>query len=319
MRAVLITISLTLAAVLFGSLIPQGLPPELYMQRFGQSFGVLFLQLGLDDIFRTKGFLLLGLILFAQLLICTGKRISMLRSGMKIWAAGSVLLHVGLLVFLISTGASLWWGQTLLIEAPEGKIISLTTQGFPFDVRLERFAIDYYPETRAVRQYRSDVSLFQNGKEISRGSLEVNEPLKFERTKIFQMSYGWLLEGSVRVLPDGKAVPFSAENGAWIDWIGAEKERLRIVLIADPDKSPAMRPEAGFLLLNASGGQRTASAVIGSSAVTGNVELRFENLRRYSGLQVKHDPAVYGIFGGLLLALAGLVLRYVPLERRNAI
>lgn len=319
MLAVMLTISLILAAVMFGSLIPQGLPPELYLERFGEGPGRLFLLLRLDDIFRTKGFLLLGLILFVQMMLCTGKRISLLRKGMKLWVAGSVLLHVGLLVFLASTGVSLWWGRTILIEAPEGKTVPLSIQGFPFDLRLERFVIDYYPDTRAVRQYRSEVSLFQKGKEVRRGSLEVNEPLGFEGTKLFQMSYGWLLEGSVRVLPDGKAVPFSAENGSWIDWTGAEKERLRIVLMADPDKNPTTRPEAGFLLLNESGGRRTASAAVGSSAVAGNVEIRFENLRRYSGLQVKHDPAVYGIFGGLILALAGLVLRYVPLERRNAL
>ena len=65
MRAAILTIALILAAVLFGGLIPQGLPPEAYLDRFGESLGQIFLFMGLDDIYRTKGFLLL----YAQFLL----------------------------------------------------------------------------------------------------------------------------------------------------------------------------------------------------------------------------------------------------------
>ena len=62
--AAILTIALILVAVLFGGLIPQGLPPEAYLDRFGESLGQIFLFFGLDDIYRTKGFLLLGVLLF---------------------------------------------------------------------------------------------------------------------------------------------------------------------------------------------------------------------------------------------------------------
>ena len=309
----MLTISLILAAVLFGGLIPQGLPPAAYLARFGETLGGLFLMFGLDDIYRTKGFLLLGLILFAQLAVCTVRRIALLRSGVKIWLIGSVLMHVGLLVFLVSTGISLWWGHSVMVEVPEGKTLSLTQQGVPFDLRLERFSIDYYPDSQAVRQYRSEVVLTRAGQELRRGSLEVNEPLSYAGAKIFQMSYGWLVEGSVRQLPDGKAEPFSLANGGWLEQIGPDKDRLRTVIVVDPDKNSTRPPEVAFVLMKESGARQTAVATQGSSVKDAKVEIRFDRLRRYSGLQVKQDPGVNGIFGGLTLALFGLLLRYAPL------
>lgn len=311
--AATLTIGLILAAVIFGGLLPQGLPAEAYLDRFGESFGRIFLTLGLDDIYRTKGFLLLGLLLFVQLAVCTGKRIFLLRGGVKTWLIGSVLMHVGLLIFLVSTGISLWWGHSVMVEVPEGKTLSLTQQGVPFDLHLERFSIDYYPDSHAIRQYRSDVVLTRAGQELRRGSLQVNEPLSYEGAKIFQMSYGWLVEGSVRQLPDGKAEPFSLANGGWLEQLGPDNDRLRAVIVADPDKQSARPPEVAFVLLKQSGARQTSVVTQGASVKDAKVEIRFERLRRYSGLQVKQDPGVAGIFGGLTLALFGLLLRYAPL------
>ena len=317
-RAAILTISLILAAVLFGGLIPQGLPPEAYLDRFGESPGRIFLFLGLDDIYRTKGFLLLGVLLFVQLLACTGKRIALLRGNSKLWLAGSVLLHVGLLVFLISTAVSLWWGKSLMIEAPEGKTVALSQKGLPFDIRLERFMIDYYPGSQSVRQYRSEVTLLQGERELQRGSLEVNSPLGYEGTKIFQMSYGWLLEGTIRQLPDGKAQSFSIVNGGWIAG-GNGVDRLRGVIMADPDKHPNYKPEVAFLLLSATGDRQAAVVSPGSSAVIGTQEIQLGQIRRYSGLQLKQDPGIAGIFAGLSLSLIGLLLRYAPLGGKTAV
>ena len=319
MLAALLTISLILAAVLFGGLFPQGQLPGIYLERFGEVPGQVFLSLGLDDIYRTKGFMLLGLLLFGQLAICTGRRVSLLRGKRKLWVAGSVLLHIGLLVFLLSTGVSLWVGRSLMVEAVEGKTITLAQEGVPFDIRLDRFTIDYYPETHAVRQYRSDVTLLRDGKEIRRGSLEVNEPLAQDGAKVFQMTYGWLVEGSIRVLPDGKAEPFSVPNGDWISHGSTGKDRLRAVIATDPEQRPDRKAEVAFVLVKESGERQSAVVAQDSAVGNGKIEVRFDRLRRYSGLQVKQDPGVDGIFAGLTLALAGMVLRYAPLGGKKSI
>jgi cytochrome c biogenesis protein len=202
---------------------------------------------------------------------------------------------------------------------PEGKTLSLTQQGVPFDLRLERFAIDYYSDSQAVRQYRSDVVLTRAGQELRRGSLEVNEPLSYAGAKIFQMSYGWLVEGSVRQLPDGKVEPFSLTNGGWLDQLGPDKDRLRAVIVTDPDKHSSRPPEVAFVLLKESGTRQTAVVAQGVSVKDSKVEIRFDRLRRYSGLQVKQDPGIVGIFAGLSLSLFGLMLRYVPLGGKKAV
>ena len=311
MAGVFASLSVILAVVLFGSLAPQGLPAEVYLDRYGEFIGRWFLTFGFDDIFRTRGFMIVGIILFLQLTVCTWRRMRLLRIDMQRWVAGSVLLHVGLMIFLASVGISLWWGRTVLVEAQEGKSVSLAEKGFPFDLRLEKFEIEYYADHRAVRQYRSEISLLKNGEVLRRGSLEVNEPLVFGGVKIFQMSYGWLVEGTVRLLPKGAPESFSVQSGEWVSWRGANGEPLRVALMSDPDKVAAVKPSMAFMLMPAEGARRTGVVMDGETVVSGGVEIKFDRLRRYSGLQLKEDPAVAGIFGGLVLALCGMVLRYL--------
>lgn len=315
MAGVFASLSVILAVVLLGSLVPQGLPADAYLDRYGELLGRLFLIFGVDDIFRTRGFIVVGAILFLQLTACTWRRLQLFHRGMRLWVAGSVLLHVGLMIFLASVGISLWWGRTVLVDAPEGKSIPMTDQGFPFDLRLEKFAIEYYADQRSVRQYRSEISLLKGGTVLHRGSLEVNEPLAFEGVKVFQMSYGWLVEGTVRRLPDGVPDSFSVQSGDWVPWKESQGEPLRVAIMSDPDRGAFAKPAMAFLLAPAAGARRTGGVTEGESVVSGGVEIKFERLRRYSGLQLKADPGVAGIFGGLFLALCGLVLRYLRLGK----
>lgn len=313
MTGVFVLISLILAGVLVGGLIPQGLPAEVYLAHYGDVFGKLFLMLGLDDVFRTRGFAGLGLLLFVWLGICTLRRLTVFRRDMKRWIAGSVILHVGLLVFLLSVGISFVWGSSTMVEVPEGKTIPQGEKKMPFDLKLEKFSIEYYPQERnAVKQYRSDVTLMQNGAVVKQGSLEVNEPLEYKGTKIYQMSYGWLLEVTLRRLPAGQLQQFSVQNGDWISFGPEGKDRIRVVLMADPERMWATKPEAGFLISSEGNARRTGSVAIQSKAVSGDIEIRFDGVRRFSGFQVKQDPGIPGIFGGFIIALIGLVLRYAP-------
>lgn len=318
MAGVFASLSVILLVVLFGSLVPQGLPPELYLDRYGDSAGSVFLSLGLDDVFRTKGFALVGLVLFVQLTWCTWGRLRLLRSGMRLWAAGSVLLHVGLMVFMVSVGISLWQGRIVTLDAAEGRVLELSGQGFPFDLRLEKFTIEYYPDGRAVKQYRSELSLLQGGKVVRQGSLEVNSPLEFGGVKIYQMSYGWFVEGTVRRLPDGTPEPFAVASGAWIPWSGSGSTPLRIAAMTDPDRGSPARLSAAFLALPAGGPRRSGIVAAGESVTSGNLEIRFDRQLRSSGLQLKADPGIPGIFGGLTLALVGLILRYLPVGREKS-
>ena len=312
MGGAFVSLSIILGVVLFGSLVPQGLPAEAYLERYGEAVGRLFLTLGLDDVFRTRGFMAVGAVLFLQLCACTVRRLRRLATDRRLPLAGSVLLHVGLLVFLASVGVSLWWGRMVRVEAPEGKIVSLASQGFPFELRLEKFSIDYYPDQRSVRQYRSAISLLKDGGVWKTGGLEVNEPLSVDGIKIYQMSYGWLVEGTVRRLPGGSPEPFSVPNGGWVPYSGSTAEPLRVAAMADPDRTGKTDAGAAFLVAPAAGPRRSGVVMPGSAVVSGDLEIRFECLRRFSGLQLKQDPGVAGIFGGLALALCGLALRYLP-------
>ena len=59
-----------------GSIFPQGYGPEIYIESWGETRYAVFSKLGLLNLFHTKFFLLLGIILLLNLLVCSIVRLS---------------------------------------------------------------------------------------------------------------------------------------------------------------------------------------------------------------------------------------------------
>lgn len=136
------------------------------------------------ELYRTWPFIILMLALTASLGLATLHRLCTRPD------AGFLLNHAGL--FLILWGGlfgtpDLQQGRMMvrtgesaaLAYAPSGEVIPL-----PFEVRLERFTIDYYDDGRTPRQFRSAVLL--GGK---RAEIAVNAPVRHGGYTFYQDSY----------------------------------------------------------------------------------------------------------------------------------
>ena len=64
------------------------------------------------------------------------------------------------------------------------KIIEL-----PFYIKCNKFTIDFYP-SGMPKAYISDLSVIENGKEVYRKEIKVNDPLKYKGVYFYQASYG---------------------------------------------------------------------------------------------------------------------------------
>lgn len=74
-----------------------------------------------------------------------------------------------------------------VIYIPEGR--DYRRLQLPFQVRIDKFAIDFY-NTGMPSEYRSDLSLVQDGKVLVQKRITVNDPLRYEGVTFYQSNFG---------------------------------------------------------------------------------------------------------------------------------
>lgn len=100
---------------------------------------------------------------------------------------GPELVHLGLIVIIAGGLVSAIFSQRISIALVEGQTEKI--QGQDFSLRLDRFTTEYYPDG-SIRDWKSLVSVLENGQVRLQKTIEVNHPLKYGRLSFFQMSYG---------------------------------------------------------------------------------------------------------------------------------
>jgi cytochrome c biogenesis protein len=100
---------------------------------------------------------------------------------------GADVVHFGLLVILagglisgsgISDYLSLYEGQTLSVPKAD------------FQIRLDQFKTELY-DNGSVRDWKSTLTVIENGQERQTKVVEVNHPLSYKGYLFYQSSYGW--------------------------------------------------------------------------------------------------------------------------------
>jgi len=100
---------------------------------------------------------------------------------------GSDVVHISLLLILLGSilGGFLGYKDNKIVY--EGD--TMTVPMAPFQVRLDKFWIDFY-DTGQIRQYNSLLTVLEGGKEVLHKQIWVNEPLYYKGIRFYQSSYG---------------------------------------------------------------------------------------------------------------------------------
>ncbi|MDI6849202.1 MAG: cytochrome c biogenesis protein ResB [Candidatus Saccharicenans sp.] len=100
---------------------------------------------------------------------------------------GPELVHLGLMIIIAGGLISALFSQRISVALTEGQTEKIPGQ--TFSLRLDRFTTEYYPDG-SVKDWKSLVSVLENGQVKLQKTIEVNHPLKYRRLGFFQMSYG---------------------------------------------------------------------------------------------------------------------------------
>ncbi len=129
---------------------------------------------------------------------------------------GVYIVHIALLIIMFGALIDAIFGIRGFLPVPEGETNDIMLVGpedkryrLPFAVHLKEFRIISYEEEAkekgkkvderfkdAVASYRSYIEIFNSGRKVAEGKVEVNSPFVFRSYRIFQASYG--LTGGVR-------------------------------------------------------------------------------------------------------------------------
>lgn len=246
---------------------------------------------------------------------------------------GSDVVHLGLLVILIGGFTSGLGGHRADVALLEGQTADVPNAAFR--VRLDKFETEYYPRGE-VKDWKSTVTVLENGTPVLTRVVEVNHPLTYRGFSFFQTSYGWdwespRLELEVRKRADAtfsRAV--SLKVGERLAVEDADFTHLAVrqfvpdFVIGEGNKvqSRSQEPNNPAAMVEAwKGEERVFSGWIfakypdfGQGHAAGQSALAFV-LKNYSAapfsvLEAAKDPGVNFIWLGCLLVTAGFFLAF---------
>ncbi|MDX8381179.1 MAG: cytochrome c biogenesis protein ResB [Ghiorsea sp.] len=111
---------------------------------------------------------------------------------------GYIAVHSAMLVILIGGWMGVQFGFRGNMAVPEGrseseisflKGTSVEYLKMPFDIRCDNFDINFF-STGAPSEFRSTLTIIEDGKDVMTSDIIVNEPLLYKGVRIYQASFG---------------------------------------------------------------------------------------------------------------------------------
>lgn len=208
---------------IIGTLIPQQKEPAQYITQYGPILYRLFDLLGFFNLYASWYFRLLLVLLFFNLIICSIKRLPRVTARGRLtrreWLGrlGPHITHLSLVVILIGALIGNIWGFKGFVNIPQGdQTASIFLRGsgeekdLGFTVRCEMFEKSYYSGSEIPSEYLSDLVILEDGKEVVKKRIQVNDPLRYKGINFYQSSYGVLpsppekRRAELEIIPKGK-------------------------------------------------------------------------------------------------------------------
>jgi cytochrome c biogenesis protein len=240
------------------------------------------------------------------------------------------LTHLSVLVIFVGAMTGSLIGFKGYVNINEGETISSVGAGkggsreLKFGVRCNAFAVDYYANG-APKDYRSDLSIIKDGKEVARKTIRVNDPLSYEGITFYQSSFGGAPDVTLEVrdkkgtplgnvfVPFGRRAPIPGSS-AGIE-VADYQEHFHL-----PDGSeggPAIglniyspdAPAEGIWITGAPQAGRNRSGDY-------SFVVKDMKLKKYTGLQVNKDPGVWLVWTGCCMLVAGIMMAFFMAHRK---
>ncbi len=188
-----------------------------------------------------------------------------------------------------------------------------------FSIRCDRFFVDFY-DTGAPKEFRSDLTVIENGKEVMKKSILVNDPLTYKGVTFYQSSYQSIPEVSVQVTdPSGASRTLVIPAFQRVSWPEAGITMGLMKFLPNVHGVPAVSLWIGDSTGRADsiwlfkGGPKEIMA----GGKTFKLNLLDASERYMTGLQVKKDPGVWIVWLGCTALILGFAIVFWVGHRRT--
>ncbi len=242
---------------------------------------------------------------------------------------GPYLVHLALLLILAGGLIGKFWGlegSLPMLEGESAQAIRLDNKvimPLPFQVRLDKFQVEYYQQGGTPKEFRSDLSFLKDNNEVYRATCRVNEPVSFGGLTFYQASYGSEASGPIRlkVREKGREQTLEAPFGKMTELPGGGAQ---IMPVRVDGNLQGYGPAVQLALRTGAGHPRIFWLVQGHPELSEPPEpyqITPESIpfQFYSVFQVKRDPGVLWVYAGFLLLLPGFYLAFFRPAQRWAL
>ena len=242
---------------------------------------------------------------------------------------GAYVTHVSILIIMAGAIIGNFWGYKAWVNIVEGTSINkveLRSGGeidLGFTVRCDDFNVSYYPGSNRPKDYNSDLVIIQNGKEVLKKRIEVNDPLTYQGITFYQSSYGpaGTAVFKVRVTDNGSGdtMTVNAKQGQHINLPNGYSFAVTNFTDNDRNFGPAMQ-----LHVNTPDGKHGSPFVVWQNFPEFDVKrggtfsfalLGFDQ-PQFTGLQVAKDPGVNIVWAGCFLMVFGSLTAFFFSHKR---
>lgn len=245
-------------------------------------------------------------------------------------------VHLSLVVLLAGSMLGSLTGFEGFVEINEGEsadtiILPLEEEKIklPFSIRCDDFNIQFYEDGRRPKEYRSKLTIIENGQTVVQKEIIVNDPLRYKGINIYQHRWG---EAPAADMPETIEMAFKSKASGMIYSLKAKLHQAveipegmgQFVLEGfDADGKfrgrpvgPAFvgkltpksgKPQAVMLPMKFPkfDNMRGGKMVISVAPVDMPMEKRY-----YTGLQVTRDPGVNLVYTGFILMILGFIVTF---------
>ncbi len=244
------------------------------------------------------------------------------------------VVHLSIVLIFLGALLGIQYGFKGYLNLPEGQASSVIyqspTQQIPLDfvIKCNWYETEFYEGGDTPKEFSSELVVLENGKEVLKKVIEVNDPLIYKGITFYQSSYGFMekARGYFRLTvksKDGKESKLSLSFGDSFQIPGTEIKGTIV------DFSPALGrdPYTGELNTYAENMVNPAVAIeftepgldkfkgwilkrYPETGVLDGGEIIFDDYWgvEYTGLQVAKDPGVWLIYLASILMTAGLYI-----------
>jgi cytochrome c biogenesis protein len=237
------------------------------------------------------------------------------------------VVHLSVLILLVGAlaGSYLGFKGTMnLIEGQTSDEVMLaggeSVRDLPFALRCDKFEVSFY-DTGAPKEFKSDLTIIQNDREVLKQSVVVNDPLTFEGITFYQASYGTTLKGADIELEDpdsGKKIALTLLFREPVTVPGTNDK----LMIAEYQENLMRVGQAIELVYAKEGQQPYARWILVDRPFHGNrienylVRVTKTDKARFTGLEVKKDPGIWLVWAGFTLMTLAIGLTFYSSHRK---